>query len=115
MQKYDQNNEQRISYMSQSLYNDEIKYSLIEKHTFSLDKSIDKFHHFILGKHTEVKFHLPIFKFFHPQTHLSGKIAHWLENIQEHRLNITNSNTIKGRYLAFHLDQHPKPSDYSEK
>jgi hypothetical protein len=40
-----------VAYMSQSLSDDEIKYSYIEKHFFSLVKTIEKFHHFILGKH----------------------------------------------------------------
>jgi hypothetical protein len=52
LQKDDQKNEQPIAYMSQSLSNDEIKYSLIEKQNFSLVKAIEKFFHFILGKHT---------------------------------------------------------------
>jgi hypothetical protein len=38
--------------MSQSLSYDEFKYTLIVKHTFSLVKAIEKFQHFILGKHT---------------------------------------------------------------
>jgi len=52
LQKDDQKNEQPIAYMSQSLSNDEIKYSLIEKQNFLLVKAIEKFFHFILGKHT---------------------------------------------------------------
>jgi hypothetical protein len=89
LQKDDQNNEQPIAYMSQSLSDDEIKYSLIEKHTFSLVKAIEKFRHFILGKHTQVKVPLPAVKFLLSQTHLSGKLAHWLAKIQEHDLMIT--------------------------
>jgi hypothetical protein len=34
LQKDDQNNEQHVAYMSQSLSDDEIKYSFIEKHCF---------------------------------------------------------------------------------
>jgi hypothetical protein len=44
----DQNNEKHVAYMIQSLSDDDIKYSYIEKHVFSLVKSIEKFHHFIL-------------------------------------------------------------------
>jgi hypothetical protein len=95
--------------MSQSLSDDEFKYSLIEKHTFSLVKAIEKFRHFILGKHTEVKVPLPAVKFLLSQTHLSGKLAHWLAKIQEHDFMITTSNTIKGCDLALHLAQHPEP------
>jgi hypothetical protein len=40
-----------VAYMSQSLSDDEIKYFYIEKHYFSLIKAIEKFCHFILGKH----------------------------------------------------------------
>jgi hypothetical protein len=115
LQKYYHNNEQPIACMSQSLYDDEFKYTLIEKHTFSLVKSIEGFHHFILGKHTQVKFLLPAIKFLLSQTHLSGKLANWLTKIQEHDFTITTSNTIKGRDLALHLAQHLKLGYSSEK
>ena len=64
MQNDDQGNEKTVAYMSQSLSNDEFKYSFIEKHAFALVKAIEKFHHFILGKHTLVKVPLPTVKFF---------------------------------------------------
>ena len=50
--------------MSQSLSDDEFKYTLIEKHTYSLVKSIEKFLHFILGKHTQLKVPLHVVNFF---------------------------------------------------
>jgi hypothetical protein len=114
LQKDDQNNDQPIAYMSQSLLDDEFKYTLIEKHTYALVKAIEKFHHYILGKHTQVKVPLPVVKFFLSQTHLSGKLAHWLAKIQEHDFTITTSHTIKGRDLALHLAQHPEPGVTSE-
>jgi hypothetical protein len=114
LQKDDQNNDQPIAYMSQSLSDDEFKYTLIEKHTYALVKAIEKFHHYILGKHTQVKVPLPAVKFFLSQTHLSGKLAHWLAKIQEHDFTITTSHTIKGRDLALHLAQHLEPGVTSE-
>jgi hypothetical protein len=92
----DQNNEKHVSYMSQSLSDDKIKYSYIEKYVFSLVKAIEKFHHFILGKHMHVKVPLPAIKFLLSQTYLSGKLAHWVAKIQEHDLTIMTSKTIKG-------------------
>jgi hypothetical protein len=103
MQNDDQGNEKPMAYMSQSLSDDEFKYSFIEKHAFSLVKDVEKFHHFILGKHMLVKVPLPTVKFFLSQTYLLGKIAHWLAKIQEHELNIVNYTTIKGRDLSLHL------------
>jgi hypothetical protein len=111
MQNDDQGNEKPVAYMSQSLSDDEFKYSFIEKHAFSLVKVVEKFHHFILGKHTLVKVPLPAVKFFLSQTYLSGKLAHWLAKIQEHDLNIVTSTTIKGRDLALHLAQHAENSE----
>jgi len=96
LQKDDQNNEQPVAYMSQILSDDQIEYSYIEKHDYSLIKDIEKFRHFILGKHTQVKVPLPTVKIFVSQTYLYGKMAHWLAKIQEHDLTITTSNTIKG-------------------
>jgi hypothetical protein len=96
LQNDDQNNEKHVAYMSQILSDDEIKYSYIEKHAFSLVKAIEKFLHFILGKHTQVKVPLPAVKFLLSQTYLSGKLAHWLAKIQEHDLTIMTSKMIKG-------------------
>jgi hypothetical protein len=48
----DQVNEKPVAYMIQSLSDDEFKYYFIEKHAFALVKVVEKFRHFILGKHT---------------------------------------------------------------
>jgi hypothetical protein len=82
--------------MSQILSDDEFMYSYIEKHAFALVKVVEKFLHFILGKHTQVKVPFPAVKFMLSQTYLSGKIAHWLAKIREHDLTIMTSKTIKG-------------------
>jgi hypothetical protein len=70
--------------------------TLILNFFFSLVKAIEKFHHFILGKHTHVRVPFPAIKFLLSQTCLSGKLAHWFAKIQEHDLTIMNSKTIKG-------------------
>ena len=80
MQSDDQGNEKPVAYMSQSFFDDEFKYSFIEKHAFSLVKVVENFYHFILGKHTLVKVPLPVVKIFLSQTYLSRKLAHWLAN-----------------------------------
>jgi hypothetical protein len=114
MQNDDQGNEKPVAYMIQRLSDDEFKYSFIEKHAFTLVKAIEKFHHYILGKHTLVKFPLPAVKFFLSQTYLSGNLAHWLAKIQEHDLNIVTSTTIKGRDLTLHLSQHAENGEEIE-
>jgi hypothetical protein len=63
-QNDDQGNEKMVAYISQSLSDDEFKYTFIEKHAFSLVKVFEKFRHFILGNHTLVKVPLPVVKFF---------------------------------------------------
>jgi hypothetical protein len=79
--------------MSQSLSDDEIKYSYIEKHVFSLVKAIETLSHFILEKHTLVKIPFPGVKFLLSQTYLLGKLTHWLAKIQEHDLTIMTFKT----------------------
>jgi hypothetical protein len=111
IQNDDQGNEKPVAYMSQSLSDDEFKYSFIEKHAFTLVKVVEKFSHFILGNHMLVKFPLHAVKFFLSQTYLSGKLAHWLAKIQEHDLNIMTSTTIKGCDLALHLAQHAENNE----
>jgi hypothetical protein len=103
VQNDDQGNKKSVAYMIQSLSDDEFKYSFIEKHAFSLVKVVEKFLHYILGKHTLVKVPLPAINFFLSQTYLSGKLAHWLAKIQENDLNIVTSTTIRGCDLALHL------------
>jgi hypothetical protein len=107
----DQNNKKLVAYMIQSLSYDEFKYSYIEKNVFSLVKVVEKNCHFILGKHTLVKFPLPVVKFLLSQNYLSRKISHWLAKIQEHDLTIMTSKTIKGQDLSLHLDQHVEASE----
>jgi hypothetical protein len=111
MQCDDQVNEKPVAYMSQSLSDDDFKYSYIEKHAFALVKVVEKFCHFILGKHTLVKVPLPIVKFLLSQTYLSGKLAHWLAKIQEHDLTLMTSKTTRGRDLSLHLAQHAEASE----
>jgi hypothetical protein len=99
----DQVNEKPVAYMSQSLSDDEFKYSYIEKHAFALVKAIENFCHFILGKHMLVKVPLHAVKFLLSQTYFLGNLAHWLAKIQEHDLTIMTSKTIKGCDLSLHL------------
>ena len=95
MQCGDQYNEKPVAYMSQSFFDDEFNYYFIEKTNFPLVKVVEKFCHFILGKHTLEKVPLPAIKFLLSQTYLSGKLADWLAKIQEHDLTIVTSNTIE--------------------
>jgi hypothetical protein len=74
MQCDDQGNEKPVAYMSQILSDDEFKYSFIEKHAFSLVKAVEKFFHFILGKHTLVKVPLPAVKFFSHRLIFQGSL-----------------------------------------
>jgi hypothetical protein len=111
MQCDDQGNEKPVAHMSQILFDDEFKYSFIEKIAFALVKAVEKFRHFILGKNTLVKVSLPTVKFFLSQTYHSGKLAHWISKIQEHDLTIMTSNTIKGRDLSLHLAHHVETSE----
>jgi len=60
MQTNSQNDEQPIAFMSQP--DSAVQYTLIEKHSYSLVKAIEKFRHYILGKHTIVKVPLPVVK-----------------------------------------------------
>jgi hypothetical protein len=111
MQCDDQGNEKPMDYMIQSLFNDGFKYSFIENHDFALVKAVEKFHHFILGKNTLVKVHLPTVKFLLSQTFLSGNLGNCLSKIQEHDLIIFIYNTIKEHDLALHLDKDVEMSE----
>jgi hypothetical protein len=107
----DQGNEKPVAYMIQILSDDEFKYSFIEKNAFALVKAVEKFLHFILGKHMLVKVPLPAVKFLLSQNYLSGNLAHWLAKIHEHDLTIMTSKTIKECDLALLLAQHAEMSE----
>jgi hypothetical protein len=72
MQGNDQGNKKPVAYMSQSLYDDEFKYSFIEKHAFALVKVVEKICHFILGKKTLVKVPYPLSSFCSHRIILQG-------------------------------------------
>jgi len=55
LQKDEESVENPIAFMSPSLLDVEMKYTLIEKHAYALVKVVEKFHHFILSKHIEIK------------------------------------------------------------
>lgn len=114
MRKNLQYDEKLIAFMSQSLPDSVVQYSLIEKHAYSLVKAINKFRHYIIGKHTIVKVPLPVIKFMLSQTYLSRKLTNWLTKIQEHDLTIEVANTIKGIDISLHLAQHSMPLQHSE-
>jgi len=57
--------------MSQNLCDDELKYTLIEKHAYTLVKAIEMLRHFILSKHIEVKVPLIVVKLSLSHTLLS--------------------------------------------
>jgi hypothetical protein len=71
LQKDDENVENPIDFMSQSLFDDELKCTLIETHIYALVKAIENFCHFIPSKHTEVKVPLSLVNFLLSQTLLS--------------------------------------------
>jgi hypothetical protein len=62
----------------------------------------------------QVKVPLPTVKFLLSQSHILGKLSHWLRKIQEHDLTIMKSKAIKGCDLSLHLAQHVEPSEFYE-
>lgn len=81
MQKNSQGLEQPITFTSQSLYEDAMKYSLIKKHAYSLVKVVEKFRHLILGKQTKMRTPLLDVKFPLSQNLMSRNFAHCLNKI----------------------------------
>ena len=102
--------EQPINFMSQSFSDMAMKYSYMEKHAYSLMKSIEKFWHLILGKHTKVRILFLAVKFLLSQNFLSEKLEHWSTKIQEHDLTWKTSWMIKGHDLSLHLSQYLEDS-----
>jgi len=103
MQEDDQKAKKPIFYASKALVNYQLKYTEIERQCFALVFLIQKFCHFLLGRHTVARVPLNPLKYLLSRPELSEKIGRWAMILQEFDIEISPVTMVKGPRLAEHL------------
>jgi hypothetical protein len=89
-----------ISFMSKTLHDYELNYSIIEKQALSLVKAISHFRTYILSTHIIAYVpHSPVKMLLNQQLR-EGRWENWLEKLQEYDLEIKPLKVVKGQGLC---------------
>jgi hypothetical protein len=86
--------------MSKCLQEYELKYSLVEKHTFSLIKDVSYFKSYILTSHVIVYVPYPPIKTMLSQQIREGISANWLAKLQVCDIEINTLKFVRGQGLC---------------
>jgi hypothetical protein len=100
LQKYDKNFERPISYYSRTLRDSPIRYDIMEKHAFTLVKSLKEFRTYILHSHVIAYVLSNSVKEILTQPDLDGRRGKWIEVMLENYLEIKPTKLIKVQGLA---------------
>ena len=97
--------EQPIAFMSQDLQDSELKYTIMEKHAYSLIKSLKHFRTYI--GYSKIIGYVPhaVVKDILPQQDCLGIRGKWVSKIQEYDIEIKPTKLIKGQGLVNMLMQ----------
>ena len=100
MQKNEDGQEQPIAFMSRSLQNSKLKYTIMEKHAYALVKSLKHFRTYV--GYSKVIGYVPhsAVKDILSQQDCLGIRGKWVSMIQEYDLEIKPTKLIKGQGLA---------------
>jgi hypothetical protein len=100
LQKNDAGLEQPISFFSRALRDAEVKYDIMEKHTYSLVKSLKYFRVYVL--HSKIIAYIPstFVKDILIQPNLDGRRSKWIAKILEFDLEIKPTKLVKGQSLG---------------
>ena len=79
---------------------DELKYNPIEKHAYSLIKSLKSFRIYILHAKVLAYVHLVVVKDVLTQPDIDGKRAKWIANLIESDIEVNPTKLVKGLGLA---------------
>jgi hypothetical protein len=99
LQKDHEENLRPIAFVSQNLKTHQLIYSRLEKHGYSLYKSLEEFRHYIQGHKVQVFVPTSLLVTALNQTELHSKWSKWIMRIQEYDLEIKQTKTIRGTGL----------------
>ena len=100
LQKNDQGLEQPIAFFSKTLRDTELKYSIMEKQSYSLVKALKFNKNFVL--HSKIIAYVPnaTIKYILTQPDSEGKRGKWIAKIMEYDVEIKPTKLVKGQDLA---------------
>ena len=107
LQKNDRGEEHPIAFFSKILRDGELKYSIVEKKSYSLVNALKYFRIYLLHFHIISYVPSSIVKSILTQPDLEGKRAKWVAVLLEYDIEIKPTKLIKGKGLAkIMMDSH---------
>jgi ribonuclease HI len=100
LQKDHEENLRPIAFVSQNLKPHQLNYSPLEKHGYSLYKTLEQVRHYIQGHKVQVFVPTSLLVTALNQTELHSKWSKWIMRMQEYDLEIKPTKTIRGTGLA---------------
>jgi len=98
--KDEKGNECSILFMRTNLQGEESNYPMMEKHTFSIHKSIKQFNPYILKNHTKVIVHHQIVRPLFFQKEIGEHKGNWMTIVQEYDLEFKTTTIVKVQGLC---------------
>ena len=111
-QENEKGKEGALYYLSRTLNEVELNYSLIEKMCLALFFAIDKLEHYTQAYTVRLIAKADLIKYVLSRPVVSGCIARWAILLQQYDLSYVPQKAVKGQALADFLADHPVPSDW---
>jgi len=105
-QKDDNNKERTIYYISKTLLDYEIRYTLIEKMCFAIVLSNENLKHYMLENTTYFIAQGDSLRYLMSKSYLSGRVTKWVMLLQEFDLVFITQNFIKGQAIVYFITNH---------
>jgi hypothetical protein len=100
LQKYVDDHEHHIAFMSKVLMDSEFKYSITKKQAYTLVKSLKHFRNYVDYNNIKAYVPYPIVKYVLSQQDCMGTRGKWVSKIQEYDLEIKPTKIVKGQGLS---------------
>ena len=99
LQKNEEGKEKHVAIFSKVLRDAKLKYNILEKHVYTIVKSLKSFRTYVL--HSQIVAYVPnsTVKDVKVQSDVEGKRGKWIAKIQEYDLDIKSTKLVKGQGL----------------
>ncbi|KAA0036541.1 uncharacterized protein E6C27_scaffold191G00430 [Cucumis melo var. makuwa] len=111
-QEKEKGKECALYYLSRTLVEAEVNYSLIKKMCLALFFAIDKLRHYMQAFTVHLIAKADSIKYVLSRPIISGRLAKWAVILQQYDIVYISQKAIKGQALADFLTDHPIPSDW---
>ena len=99
LQNNDRGEENPIAFFSKILRNEELRYSIMEKKSYTLVKALKDFRIYLLHSHIIAFIPCSVVKSILTQPDLKGKRAKWVAVLLEYDIEIKNMKLVEGKGL----------------